>query len=197
MRSALFLCIVMATAVMVTPASAGFIQASSTISSALDPNGVDFDYTITLTNSSASTDPVGTFWYSWVPGKDFMLNDPISEVTPAGWMVQVTHGGTTDGYAIQWVASSGATIAPGASLTFGFTSAETPAELAGNSPFYPTFPEETATLYNGLPLTGDSEKIVVSAVSSVPEPSSLILSLVGGLALVSYKRIGRGLRARV
>jgi hypothetical protein len=39
------------------------ITASAVISA--QPDGANFDYTITLTNSSASTSGVGTFWYAW------------------------------------------------------------------------------------------------------------------------------------
>jgi hypothetical protein len=189
MKRMISLGVILASSLLATSASAGFIDGSAVISSKMDADGVHFDYSITLTNSSTSTDPIGTFWFSWVPGLDFMTNRPISETTPNGWGVQVTNGGPTDGFAIQWVAGSAAVdIAPGGSLTFGFVSSETPAQLAGNSQFHPTFPEGTSFLYNGAPLTGDSEQITVSAV---PEPSTLALSLVGGLGLLASRRLRR------
>lgn len=182
--------LVLVVGLLANPASAGFISASAVVSSTLDADGTNFDYTITLKNSSTSTDGIGTFWFSWVPGKDFMANSPLSETTPAGWAAQVTHGGATDGYAIQWVAGSAASDVPiGGSLTFGFKSPETPAQLAGMSALFPTFPERTATVYNAAPFSADSQQLVVA--SSVPEPSSLLLSLIGGGTLLAYKRRNR------
>jgi PEP-CTERM motif len=182
--------IVFAIGFMSRPASAGIIQATGTWSAVLDADHVNFDYTIKLTNTSASTDVVGTFWFSWVPGADFMVNNPISETTPAGWVANITHVPNipTNGFAIQWVANAGSEIPIGSSLTFGFKSAETPTQLAGISPITlngSSFPEGVSVLYNGKPFSADSQTIVVAAV---PEPSTLALMLVAGLAVVGYKR---------
>jgi hypothetical protein len=59
------------------------ITASAVISST--PTGANFNYNITLTNSASSTSPIGTFWFAWVPGKDFLGTSPISETAPTGW----------------------------------------------------------------------------------------------------------------
>jgi hypothetical protein len=180
--------IVLAVGFLSRPASAGIIDATATWSAVLDANHVDYDYTIKLTNTSASTDVVGSFWFAWVPGKDFMTNKPLSETTPAGWVANVTGGGPGDGFAIQWVANAGWEIPIGSSLTFGFKSPETPTQLAGKSLFYPTVPETTSTLYSGTPFSGDEATILVSP-TAVPEPSTLALMLVAGLAAVGYKRL--------
>jgi hypothetical protein len=58
----------------------------------------DFHYDITVANTGTTT--IGTFWFSWVPGQDFMPVTPISVVSPAGWNEIVTHGGAFDGLAI-------------------------------------------------------------------------------------------------
>ena len=173
-----------------TPATgAMMILADAALTSKPDVDGVHFDYTITLKNTAASTAPIGTFWFSWVPGKDLMTNSPLSETNPSGWTSMVTHGGATDGFAIQWVSGSAASdVAIGSSLTFDFKSTETPAELAGLSHFFPTFPQETATVYQGAPFVGATQQIVVKAV---PEPSTLVLSFVGGLAMLVRKRFKR------
>ncbi len=82
----------------------------------------------------------------------------------------ITHGGVGDGYAIQFDANSTVyDVAPGSSLTFGFQSADTPAQLAGVSPFHTSFPVLTSFVYSVGPLRGDGEKILVS-FASVPEP---------------------------
>jgi hypothetical protein len=192
MNRILPLAIVLASGLLVAPASAGVINASGTVQSTALAGGV-FDYTITLTNNSSTTDPIGTFWFSWVPGQDFMGHSPISVASPAGWADRVTGGGATDGFAIQWVAGANApAFVPGSSLSFSFTSLETPAQLAGNSPFHGSFPELTAVLFNGAPFSADSEQIQVTvAPGAVPEPSSLVLTLFGGLSMIAYKRMGR------
>ena len=107
-------------------------------------------------------------------------------------MEKVTHGGATDGYAIQFVAQSGTPLlAPGSSLSgFGFTSSESPTELAGDSSFYSHPPQTTSFVYSGTPFTNPSDQFVVS-VSSVPEPSSLVLGLFAIGMAVGYSRITR------
>ncbi len=99
------------------------INASATISSVAD--GPDFKYTLTLNNAITSNSGIGTFWYAWVPGEDFLATSPISVTPPTGWTDNITHGVSTDGYAIQFLASSPAyDVQPGSSLTFSFVSAD-------------------------------------------------------------------------
>ena len=102
------------------------ITASGVISST--PDGSNYNYTIQLTNSSSSTSGIGTFWYAWVPGEEFLATSPISVSPPTGWTDQITHAGAGDGYAIRFEASSSSyDVQPGSPLNFGFTSANTPA----------------------------------------------------------------------
>ena len=184
MKRIVILVFALATGLCARPAFSAGIDASGVLTSKAD--GPNFDYSITLTNSSSSTDPIGTFWFAWVPGKDFLPTNPFDITTPNGWAEKVTHAGAGDGYAIQFVASAGSALAAGSSLTgFGFTSADTPAQLVGSSPFYPTFPATTAFVYNGAPFSSVSEQFVVS-VSPVPEPSSLILGLFGVATMAGY-----------
>ena len=190
MKRILSVVIVLATGLLASPAFAGEISASGTIGST--PDGPNFDYTINLTNTSSgsSADPIATFWFSWVPGANFMTTAPISVTTPNGWSDVVTNGGMSDGFAIQFNANSAANdLAPGGTATFSFVSATTPAELAGNSPFHTNSPELTSFVYSQGPLQGDGfGPFVVSAVSSVPEPSSLVLGLFGVVTSFSYMR---------
>jgi PEP-CTERM motif len=193
MRSITLLGLVLAIGLLSTPASADYVVFGTQTS---QPNGTDFNYMITLTNASTSTMNVGTFWFSWVPGQDFMTNSPISEISPTGWTEMVTHAGINDGFAIQWVASSAAfDLTPGNSLTFGFTSAETPAQLAGNSQFFPATPEGTAFVYSGRPFSDAGFQFVVTPLTSVPEPSSMLLIGIGG-TMVSVLQFRR-LKARI
>jgi hypothetical protein len=184
LKRSVFLTIALATGLVATPAFASGIDASGVLTS--KPAGGDFDYSITLTNSNASPNPIGTFWFGWVPGKDFLPTAPFDITAPTGWVEQVTHGGATDGFAIQFIDKTGPLLAPGSSLSgFGFTSADTPAQLAGSSPFYPGTPATTSFVYNGAPFSTFSDQFVVS-VESVPEPSSLILGLFGAVTSFGY-----------
>jgi hypothetical protein len=170
-------------------AMAGPIDASATVSAIAD--GPNWDYTITLKNLISSTDSVQTFWYAWVPGADFLPTSPSSVSSPTGWTDQITHfpNVSTNGYAIQFVTTSAA-LTPGSELEFKFTSADTPAQLAGDSPFYPGTPVGTSFLYSGAPFQGDSLQFVVT---SVPEPSTLTLALVGGLVWFAGLRVRKAL----
>jgi hypothetical protein len=180
-------------AVIAAPAGAGTIGASAVVTAAAD--GPNFDYTITLTNTSgAGNDSIGTFWFAWVPGADFMATSPISVTNPTGWKDTITHAPNTptNGYAIEWVElNAGAAIAPGNSLVFRFTSADTPAELAGLSVFYPTTPVLTSVLYQGTPFQGDTRTFVPSFAAAVPEPSSLCLGLVAIAGSLAWRRLRR------
>jgi hypothetical protein len=137
-------------------------------------SGGGFHYTLTLNNSSGSTTNIETFWFGWVPGLDFMAVSPTSIVTPAGWTNQVTHVGSGDGFAIQFVTST-APLAPGGSLTFTFTSTSSPTTMAGDSPFHATFPVGTSFVYSGPPETGASDQFIVETVSGPSlNPTNLV-----------------------
>ena len=140
--------------------------------------GGEFQYTIVLDNTG--TGPLGTFWYSWVPGKDFMTVSPTNVVSPTNFTANITNGGSSDGFAIQWVAST--PLAGGATADFSFESTETPSEIAGNSAFYPTFPQGTAFAYSGAPFSDAGDQFVVQA-AVVPEPSTLGLLVLGTLGI--------------
>jgi hypothetical protein len=148
------------------------ITASAVISSA--PDGANFDYTITLTNSSSSTSPVGTFWYAWnTPSFDYLATSPVSVTPPAGWSDQITNAGSSDGHAILYTANSAASsLAPGASLTFKFTSADPPSSVNGNSPFYPGVPVNTSFVYPQGPFSDAGHQFVVTpATTTNPNPA--------------------------
>ena len=111
MRKILLLGVVLAAGGRLMPsASAGVISASAAISATQD--GSNWDYTITLTNTSGvGNDSIATFWFSWVPGQDFMNTMPTNVVDPTGWTDRITGGGAGDGFAIQFD-SSGAVSSP-------------------------------------------------------------------------------------
>jgi hypothetical protein len=193
MKSAVSLGLILSVGLLAGSASAGTLTASGTWTGA--PDGADFRYSITLTNSGSSTDNLGTFWFGWQPGGDYLSSSPISETSPSGWTANVTHFGSSDGYGIQWVAGSGSSLAPGNSLTFGFVSTLTPAELAGFSPIDPTKHETASYVYQGAPFASDGSPLVVS--QAVPEPSSLVLGLVAVAGTLLYAGARRARKSSI
>jgi IPT/TIG domain len=140
------------------------------------PQGADFKYDITLTNSASSNAPIGTFWFAWVPGEDFLATAPTSVTPPTGWVDNITNAGTTDGFAIQFIAGSTGTtnpVEPGSSMSFSFVSADTPAELMGNSVFYPTTPVLTSFVYNAAPFSDAGFQFVVTPAVAAPTVTAL------------------------
>ena len=166
-------------------AAAQTISASAGFSSQPAGGGL-FDYTITLNNSASSTTSIGTFWYAWLPGQDYLPSSPTLVTPPTGWSDFITHFGSTDGYAIEFVANDSANaLAPGQSLDFNFETLDSPAALAGNSPFYPSTPIGTSVVYGGAPFSGPSDQFVVLP-TSVAEPSPITLWLFGAVGLLLF-----------
>jgi hypothetical protein len=175
-------------------ASAANIEATATMTWAA--SGSNFDYTITLNNLSTSDATIGTFWFAWLPNEDFLPTPPVSFESPAGWTGQVTHfpNVDTNGFAIQW--TTGATDSPdnvaiGGSKVFTFTSADTPAQLAGESPFFPGTPTTLSVVYPGGPFSDDGHNLVVQVV---PEPASVALGAVGAAWMLGIAILRRRTR---
>jgi uncharacterized protein YjdB len=142
------------------------INPSGVISST--PDGSNFDYTIDLSNASTSTASIGTFWYAWIPGQDYLATNPISVTPPTGWIDNITEMGAGDGYAIQYISnSSTSNVQPGSSLNFGFTSADTPASVNGNSIYYPNTPVGTSYVYPQGPFSDAGHIFVVKAAPTL------------------------------
>jgi hypothetical protein len=140
-----------------------------------------FRYNLVLTDTG--TENINTLWFGWIPGQDFMNTLPANIMSPAPWTAMATNGGAGDGYAIQWV-SNGAPLTPGNSLSgFQFDSATTPQQLAGMSPFHPSL-ETTSFVYSGAPFVGDSFEFTAT---QTPEPSAVLLTLLGGAFLISRR----------
>jgi hypothetical protein len=147
-------------------ATSAAIIASGVITST--PAAGDYNYTIALTNSSTSGSPIGTFWFAWAPGADYLATDPISIAAPSGWTATATNGGSGDGFGIEWVASSSSDdIQPGSSLNFSFTSADSPASIGGDSQYYSGVPVGTSSVYPGAAINDGGFPFVVT------EPVSL------------------------
>jgi hypothetical protein len=151
----------------------------------------NWHYSLTL-NDTGTTN-VGTFWFAWVPGVDFMPTAPTNITGPAGWAFSVTGANNlTDGSAIRWIAGGGSAETPGQSLSgFSFDSATTPAQLAGLSQFGGgTNPVATSFVYSGAPFSDAGFQLAATAATATPEPSSILLTMLGGGLLLGtlYRR---------
>ena len=131
----------------------------ATASIAVNGSGPEYTFTVTVNDTGSTT--VGTFWFSWVPGQDYMSAQPTSISSPAGWNAQVTtanYAGQT-GYAIEWQASSAGSDlqSGGSSASFSFANTETPAQMAAGSPFDGKPRTATAVVYTGGALIGSGD----------------------------------------
>jgi hypothetical protein len=127
----------------------------------------DYQYTITLKDIGTTT--IGTFWFAWIPGADFMPVRPLSVALPAGWRDNITHAGSHDGFAIQWIASSPSSdLHPGQSKVFHFRSSATPAQIFGKSTLFPTQLVTTSFVYSGMPFSDHGYEFHSSSNMVIP-----------------------------
>jgi hypothetical protein len=141
--------------------------ASGTISSS---GAGPYAYSLTFSNGAGATSPIGSVWYSWVPGQFFLPASPTSASAPTGWTANVVSD------SIQFVATSSVyDIAAGHSLSgFGYTASFSPAQLAAapNS-------AESVSYSGGLFSDGG----FTFDVTTVPEPATFPLLVAGAIAL--------------
>lgn len=136
-----------------------------------------FHYDINVTDTGTTN--IGTFWFGWVPGEDFLPSVPSAISNPSGWGNTLTGShNSSDGTAIEWVASSNA-ITPGNSLSgFDFTTTDSPAVLAGMSPSHPGEPATTAFVYSGGPFSDAGFQLVATPpATSAASTTSLASSV--------------------
>jgi hypothetical protein len=128
----------------------GGISGSADIRSQKMPSG-NYHYTITITNTGTTT--IGTFWFSWIPGADFLPSTPVSHATPANWTALVLPG--SPGTSIRWVAGAAGLIPTGGNLAgFSFDSPDSPATLVAAPPGFAADENVTSFFYAGAPLQG-------------------------------------------
>ena len=109
-------------------------------------------YNITLQNNSTAGETFTTFWFSWLPGQDYMAVSPTNVVAPSGWTFTITHAGSSDGYAIRFIPST--PMAAGTTVNgFSFQSTSTLADFQGNSVFFPSTPVMTAQVFSTIDTT--------------------------------------------
>jgi len=149
----------------------------SLLSTTGTPASPVFNYDITVKDNGTTN--IGTFWFSWVPARDFLPSAPLSVSNPAGWgsLVTGTHD-SLDGSAIQWTAQApGAALMPGQSLSgFDFSSPDSPAALDGLSPTAPTTPVLTSFVYAGAPFSDSGFQFTVAGVPSSKMASTAALA---------------------
>ncbi len=158
--------------------------ASATISST-QVSADSYDYSMTLSVDPASTEPVYSYWFAWIPGYD-LLPDPPNEIdSPSGWSgydAPDTYGVAS----ILWSTNTNP-IMPGQSLSgFDFTSPDPPSEIIGAISPYMDLPVLESYVYRYPAARGDSEEFLPTAV---PEPSSgfILASMTAGFLI--YCRI--------
>jgi len=124
-----------------------------------------YAYTLTLENTAVSTSEIQMFWFAWAAGgADFLGSQPTSIVPPPGWNYTVEGGGPDDGYSIQFVTFT-TPLKPGSSLTFTFDSPDSPKEMAGPAPLFPSSPTLSSFVYSAHAASGLQEQIVAQVVS--------------------------------
>ena len=151
-------------------------QADGTVQPISLPSG-SFQYNITLQNPGDTS--LGSFWFAWLPGYDFLPSPPTNVQWPAGWIANVISPEFAgDGYSIQWVANSPATsLAATQSLSgFSFTSSDDPSVIGGYSPiYYNYYLTTTSYAYVGPPESDPGAfftPTLLATVSAAPEPTT-------------------------
>lgn len=146
-------------------ASAAQISANAQLQGATLGHG-NYAYTLTLNNSAASTASVKMFWFGWEAGQaNFLVSQPTSIQTPAGWKATVLGGGAGDGYSIQFVTFTNQ-LNPGSSATFTFESPDPPSFMASPAAFYPESPTSTSEVYSNPAASGVQDVFVAQVVST-------------------------------
>jgi hypothetical protein len=146
--------------------------------------GGNFDYTVTLKNTSGFT--LNSFWYGWTLSGNNLPSNPSSATNSLGWASDL------DVNSIMWQNTTSASgLAPGSSATFSFVTTDTLSAIT-------TFPSGQSVAYTSdtiqfdQGLANQSTQVFSPTVVTAPEPSALGL-LTAGLPLlaVGYRRLAR------
>jgi len=160
-------------------------------------NSNTYQYALTLQNTSTAGEPIGTFWFAWIPQSvfgypyDFLPHLPTGVSSPTGW----TGAPLVDGIAppsgggtIEWY-DTGTPLPAGQSLTgFSFMSSDPPSAIAGTS-FFDGYPVATSWVYMGALQSGGNpsdQGAQLTATQSVPEPAFCLP--MAGVLLLAFRR---------
>jgi hypothetical protein len=169
-------------ALLTVPSFAAGLSASATYTEVPDSGaqGV-YDYSLTLDNTGTTT--IGTFWFGWTPGGNFLSPKPTNVTLPAGWTDTIVSNAL--GSSIRWESTTNL-LQPGQTLSgFDFQSTETPLELLGTVPAGTGAGDAIVNsfVYIGAPFADPGFQFVPTAAT--PEPDSFLLLATGMLAGVS------------
>ena len=144
--------------------------ASGTVSG-IGVGGGPYTYSLSFSDSLSATSPIGSVWYAWVPGAFYLPSAPTSASAPAGWTASIS------GNSVQFIANSAGNYIPaGGSLSgFSYQANFSPAQLAAAAN------SGKSVAYSAGLFSDGGNTFVVQAVSA-PEPASVSLILIGGVA---------------
>ena len=154
----------------------GGISASATMTAAQD--GTNWDYVVTVHNTG--TVNIETFWFAWIPGYDYLPSNPQVTSQPLFWSTYVE---ASDRYSIEFYDTGTLDpITPGnSSSAFKFTSPDSPTTLSNGTGFA-GLPDTYSYVYTGPSDSGSAAIITSIPITTVPEPTSIALAGIGGLA---------------
>ena len=177
------LCIATSMLAAASAANAALV-ANATVTGSPIGGGV-YHYTVTLNNTGTTT--IGTLWFAWVPGGNFMSAVPTSITSPAGWSASIQGG--AGAASILWQANNAPSrLAAGGSLTtFSFNSTNTPAQLTGFAASSPSNHVTTSFVYSGAAFSDAGFQFTASVVPA-PAVGSASLLFLGALATRRSRR---------
>jgi len=145
--------------------------------------GGPYSYTLSFSDGSGATSPIGYIWYAWTPGNFYLPGVPTSASAPSGWTANV------DSTSVQFSANSSANyIQPGGTLSgFGYQANFSPAQLAAQPN------GGTSVAYAAGLFSSPNETFSVTGPAA-PEPStlSLVFSCAAGAGILWRRRWLRG-----
>jgi hypothetical protein len=145
----------------------------------------EYAYTLTLSNTPASTSDIGMFWFAWESGEaDFLASEPTSIQTPSGWSATVEGGGAGDGYSVQFVTFTNP-LTPGSFVTFTFKSTDSPKIMSETASLFPGYPTLTSQVYSGHAADGLQEVFIAQLVQPASS-TNLTISITGQQLVLAW-----------